>query len=85
MIGREAGWILYGIVGFFPVLICGSPWILGLMPEGPFDLTTRGLYASWLPWKYHAAVFVSLMVNATILAVVLDGVRFLVANFRKKR
>lgn len=71
IIGREAGFMLYAIVGLLPLVILGFPWFLLLMPSGDLDLTSL----TSLTLRYHAAAFVSLMLNAFLLALLFGAVR----------
>jgi hypothetical protein len=74
LVGTEAGFMLYGIVGLVPLVVLGFPWFSMLMPSGDLDLTYRAIGTS-LAIRYHAAALISLMLNALIVSWLLDRVR----------
>jgi hypothetical protein len=81
IIGREAGFMLYIPAALLPLCLLGFPWFLLLMPEGSLDLTMDGIGTA-LALRYHAAAFVSLMLNALILSLVCEGLLRLVRALR---
>ena len=83
IIGSEAGFLLFIPAGMLPTMVLGAPWFYLLMPSGDLDLSLRALMTS-LALRYHAAAFVSLMLNAFIVSLAIAGVRGMIRGNRVK-
>ena len=83
VIGKEAGFMVYAIVGLVPLMVRGFPWFEMLVPTGNLDITFDAIGTS-LALRYHAAAFISLMLNALIISILLVGLGRLLANRRPR-